>query len=533
MSRRGSITSLIRYAANQSAKIGRERELAQKRQQREQERRAREKERQRIFETKEARARYIESRIEDVSEENDLLLHEMSLLQTILDSSLNSSHKINFEKLKRKETYPPFKIPESEIYSKPKPQHSDFINNVYVPNKVTMLIPGIKKKYMSDIARAEAEYINALGLHEKLTQDSERNIALRKEKYENEKNSFIQEVRKHNLEVEEFEALYGIGDEEAVTAYCIMILEQSKYPENFPKEFRLTYSSEPKEVVLEYELPTLDIIPKTSGYKYIKIRDEILETPQKPTIVKTLYQDIVASVCLRTIFELFTSDQGNWIEVVTFNGFTSTVDPSTGKDIRPCLISARVSREVFANIDLSRVDKKACLKNLGAQFSPRPDEMIAIKPVVTFDMVDKRFVQSSDVLSDLDSRPNIMELTPFEFEILVTNLFSGIGFDTKQTRSSRDGGVDAIAFDSRPLLGGKIILQAKRYKNVVGVSAVRDLYGTMINEGANKGILVTTSHYGPDAYTFANDKPIELIDGNSLLYLLKSQGIEAKIIMEE
>jgi restriction system protein len=126
-----------------------------------------------------------------------------------------------------------------------------------------------------------------------------------------------------------------------------------------------------------------------------------------------------------------------------------------------------------------------------------------------------------------------MDLSPFEFELLVTNLFSGIGFETKQTRSSRDGGVDAIAFDSRPLLGGKIILQAKRYKNVVGVSAVRDLYGTMINEGANKGILVTTSHYGPDAYTFANDKPIELIDGSGLLYLLKNQGVEAKIIVNE
>lgn len=230
---------------------------------------------------------------------------------------------------------------------------------------------------------------------------------------------------------------------------------------------------------------------------------------------------------------MFESDQGNWIDVVSFNGFTSSVDPSTGKDTRPCLISARISKEIFSEINLRRIDKRACLKNLGAQVSPRPDEMLAIKPVVNFDMVDKRFVQSSDVLSDLDSRPNIMDLSPFEFELLVTNLFSGIGFETKQTRSSRDGGVDAIAFDSRPLLGGKIILQAKRYKNVVGVSAVRDLYGTMINEGANKGILVTTSHYGPDAYTFANDKPIELIDGSGLLYLLKNQGVEAKIIVNE
>ena len=42
----------------------------------------------------------------------------------------------------------------------------------------------------------------------------------------------------------------------------------------------------------------------------------------------------------------------------------------------------------------------------------------------------------------------------------------------------------------------EVIIQAKRYKNTVGVSAVRDLFGTMQNEGASKGILVTTSGYG-------------------------------------
>jgi restriction system protein len=159
--------------------------------------------------------------------------------------------------------------------------------------------------------------------------------------------------------------------------------------------------------------------------------------------------------------------------------------------------------------------------------------MLAVKPVVDFDMVDRRFVEQSDILSDLENRPNIMELNPFEFENLVSNLFGQIGFQTKQTRTTKDSGVDAVAFDPRPILGGKVVIQAKRYKNVVGVAAVRDLYGTMINEGACKGILVTTSHYGPDAYDFAKDKPIELIDGGGLLYLLDQQGVKAKIIMPE
>ena len=83
------------------------------------------------------------------------------------------------------------------------------------------------------------------------------------------------------------------------------------------------------------------------------------------------------------------------------------------------------------------------------------------------------------------------------------------------------------------MLGGKVVIQAKRYKHTVGVAAVRDLYGTMINEGANKGVLVTTSGYGPDAYDFARDKPIELIEGGGLLFLLQEIGVEARIAFSD
>lgn len=149
-------------------------------------------------------------------------------------------------------------------------------------------------------------------------------------------------------------------------------------------------------------------------------------------------------------------------------------------------------------------------------------------------MVDRRFVQEADVLSGLDRRPNLMELTPSEFESLITNLFSRMGLETRQTQASRDGGVDCVAFDPRPIFGGKVVIQAKRYKNTVGVSAVRDLFGTLQNEGASKGILVTTSGFGKASFEFAEGKPIELLSGSNLLFLLAEHaGIEAKIIMPD
>lgn len=198
------------------------------------------------------------------------------------------------------------------------------------------------------------------------------------------------------------------------------------------------------------------------------------------------------------------------------------------------MISVRTTRESFLELNLSRVEPIQCLKGLKASVSSDPAELIPVRPVVEFNMVDPRFIQETDIMSELDQRPNLMELTPSDFETLVTNLFQKMGLEAKLTRASRDGGVDCVAFDPRPVLGGKVVIQAKRYKNVVDVSAVRDLYGTLHNEGASKGILVTTSHFGKAAYDFAQGKPLELLDGANLLYLLKEYGgMEAKIVLPE
>jgi restriction system protein len=224
----------------------------------------------------------------------------------------------------------------------------------------------------------------------------------------------------------------------------------------------------------------------------------------------------------------------NLLQIIIFNGYVDSVDKGTGRSIRTCLITVRTSRDVFTALNLSQVDPQSCLAVLNASLSKSPTELAPVRPILEFKMVDPRFIEETDVLSDLDQRPNLMELTPTEFESLIANLFQKMGLETRQTQASRDGGVDCVAFDPRPIFGGKVVIQAKRYKHTVGVSAVRDLYGTMQNEGASKGILVTTSGYGKASYEFADGKPLELLSGSNLLYLLKEHaGIEAKIQIPE
>lgn len=526
--RSGFIATIAREAARQ-ARIS---EAERKRYEREQIKIAKEQQRQQIQNEKEAKLRYIESRIEETDDLNSELAERIEELYGILDHTLQVNDMVSFSSLKINEKFKDFIVPNSISIPLTKPQLDNYISKIKPPNLFTKLMPGSEKKYQRDVNEAKQQFENDFVQYE--AKENERLVTLDKlrAEYDQEKSMFELKVRDRNLEIDEFEKSYRNGESEAVIAYNTMVLERSEYPTGFPQIFRLAYIPDSKELVIDYELPNKDIVPTVMEYKYLKSKDEISEKSRKIQEIKNIYSDVVAGLTLRTIHEVLEADQGKVIDVVVLSGYVHSVDPATGKDVTPYLISIRVTKEKFNELDLKRVEKSVCLRNLGAQVSPRPAELQAVKPIVEFDMVDKRFVEHEDMLGSLQGLPNLMELNPYEFEMLVTDLFARMGLDAKLTRSSKDGGVDCVAFDTRPIVGGKVVIQAKRYKNTVGVSAVRDLYGTMLNEGANKGILVTTKSYGPDAYEFAKDKPIELIDGGGLLYLLEQNGIKARIIFE-
>jgi hypothetical protein len=323
-------------------------------------------------------------------------------------------------------------------------------------------------------------------------------------------------------------ASYLAGDPKGITEFMESTLTEMQLRINSPKA-KVAYSPPSRQLVVEYELPGVDAVPIVRSYRYLKHRDEVTEDSFEFD-VKDLNASAIAQLTLLCLAHIFRVDTKQHIDVVVFNGVVDAIDPRTGKPTRPCLITVRTTRDTFTDMNLYRVKPFACLKYLNAGISRSPTELAPVRPVLEFSMVDPRFITETDALGALDDRPNLMELTPQQFESLIQNLFDKIGLDTKQTRPSRDGGVDCVAYNTDPILGGKVVIQAKRYKHTVGVSAVRDLFGTLQNEGASKGILVTTSGYGKASFDFAEGKPIELFDGTHLLYLLETHaGIKARI----
>ena len=250
-----------------------------------------------------------------------------------------------------------------------------------------------------------------------------------------------------------------------------------------------------------------------------------------------MFDDAMYKITLRTIHELFEADKANALDAISFNGWVNAINKATGKTENNCIVSIQVKKEEFLEIDLSKIDPKTCFKNLKGVAGSKLSALTPIQPILQISRVDKRFVDGYNVTGQIDNSTNLAAMDWEDFEHLIRELFEkefqSNGGEVKVTQASRDGGVDAIAFDPDPIRGGKIVIQAKRYTNTVGVSAVRDLYGTVVNEGATKGILVSTADYGPDAYEFAKGKPLTLLNGSNLLHLLEKHGHHAKIDLKE
>jgi restriction system protein len=479
-------------------------------------------------------------------------------LSNILTSVLDDTGPFDWEKLKDKSQFC-VKAPDEPVLGPAPPPPPDPNDERYAPELFfpgfkfwEILIPSIRRKKKAEFAKkldelrqlAEQKYEKdksdwTTHTNEILRTNEIKRIAHldKVQSWKRSKQTFYAEQTAANTAVDSLRSRYLANDESSIKSYFDEVLAHSIYPDCFPREHLLEYIASTKTLVLDFELPNTSALPTVKEVKFVATRSELQEVTLSDAWIRKAYDEVLYQISLRTIHELFTFDETDVLRSVVFNGWVRSIDRATGSEVHACVMSLEAGKDEFLAINLRQVDPKLCFKKLKGVSASKLIELSPVKPLVLLNREDKRFVEGYAVVEGIDERTNLAAMDWLDFENLIREVFekefSKGGGEVKITQASRDGGVDAIAFDPDPIRGGKIVIQAKRYTNTVGVSAVRDLYGTVHNEGANKGILVTTSDYGPDAYAFAKDKPLTLLSGGELLYLLAQHGHSAKIDIPE
>ena len=322
------------------------------------------------------------------------------------------------------------------------------------------------------------------------------------------------------------------GDFAQMEAALNIINSLSNLPEHYKIESKLFVDKNEKILLLEIEVPNNEKIPgivigeTRNGFKYAS------QTARKKLVDHSFY-----SIIIRNLMLLEKISSTSEFNTLSINVRMKWFDLATGKEVNGIIASLSGLREGIKEIDYRHIDPKNTFKFLKGISTPNIEAVREVKPIFQMNKKDTRFVEIRSVDQEISENANLAAMEWEDFEHLVGRLFElefqKNGSEIRVTRASRDRGVDAVMFNPDPIYGGKFVLQAKRYTRTVDVAAVRDLYGTVINEGANRGILITTSGYGPDSYEFAKDKPISLIDGQHLLQLFAKHGYNYRINLDE
>jgi restriction system protein len=121
----------------------------------------------------------------------------------------------------------------------------------------------------------------------------------------------------------------------------------------------------------------------------------------------------------------------------------------------------------------------------------------------------------------------VKNVPPSFFERLVVDLLVAMGYGGSRIEAaesvgrSGDGGIDGIIKEDKLGLDA-VYVQAKRWDGAVGRPTVQGFAGSLEGVRARKGVLITTSSFTREAYTYVEhiEKRIVLIDGPQLVRLM-------------
>ncbi|MFC4946259.1 restriction endonuclease [Pseudonocardia sp. GCM10023141] len=295
------------------------------------------------------------------------------------------------------------------------------------------------------------------------------------------------------------------ANHDAVHAWFWLGMHATGLQPSFGHPENISVAPDGSRVVVDISLPDrATFVPAHSRAVYTPGDDTIRYQPAKPKEQARLAGILFSASLLAHVHVVAGAAATAGLPsdlLLVINGWEDTLNPATGLPERICRATLATNTRSLAGIDLRAVDPLACLRG----FAGSLDEAGRVAPIA---------IRTGRVPPG--RRIDLATIDSYEFEGLITELAEAMGYTAYRTPRSNDHGVDVYVESRDTLAGGKIVISVKRYNHTVGPDHVRALDSVIGDQGAIKGILVTTSGFGPESYRIARDKPLALIDGPKL-----------------
>jgi len=191
---------------------------------------------------------------------DNLLIHTLSIDDTVDWNSLKKNENFDEEKpsktnQKTKKQYPPEPEKEFPVFT--------FFEKI-IKSKKERKINDYKNKHSTAISNWERKKIAVDKFNVQLDHDYKNELRkwdIEISEWGKRRTTFLKLQKEFNASIENMEKSYQNLNTASILEYCDMVLNNSEYPESFPKNFELEYNPEIKILIIEYELPPIDCLP--------------------------------------------------------------------------------------------------------------------------------------------------------------------------------------------------------------------------------------------------------------------------------
>jgi restriction system protein len=333
---------------------------------------ARERRQQEKQKEKARQEEHLEAQQRTADEQNAAVQSQLTSLDEVLTSAL-ALPPMSFGRLMATPRTPAFD-PGPLGTPAPAPEWRDFAP----PEKrgLARLLTGSARR-RRQTAHAQTLFEAATAEHRQQEQQRQQALVMAKAKYHGKITEERARAAARNAYVTGRQSAFDAGDAESVEWFARCVLKASRYPDDFPRGYQVTYDPDRRHVTVDFELPPRSVVPPVRTYRYVQARDVIESAPRPDHEIKKRHERLVAAVALRTLHEIFTATDPEVVRAVSFTGYVGTTDRATGKPIRPRLLSVSAERRAFEDLALAEVDPAACLAHLGG---PAPAGTAATEP---------------------------------------------------------------------------------------------------------------------------------------------------------
>lgn len=259
-------------------------------QRREAERQVRERARQEKEREKAPKQRHLESQQLAAEAKTTKVERQIKVLDDVLTSILPLA-PLSFDRMMVTPQVPHFDSGSLGV-SAPAPDWSQYAPPE--PSGPSRLFGGAAR-YERRVAEARSRFDAAMLDHQRAEEHRLAALSRARAQHERKVTEGRLAAAARNSEVQARRAAFALGDAESVEWFVSHVLDASRYPDGFPHKYQVGYRPENRDVVIEFELPPQQVVPKVRGYRYVKARDAIDPLPRPENEVKQRYARLIVS----------------------------------------------------------------------------------------------------------------------------------------------------------------------------------------------------------------------------------------------